>query len=89
MTLGIMALDMRKLRRLPKSLYIPIQMPQPLVQIRIPGPDVADIAFEMLHIHRIEAHNRCEQADVGFGDVVAGEEVWCCGVSKVLLEAVE
>ena len=72
MTLGIMLLDMFKLRRLlPKSGYVPIQMPEPLVQRRVSAPDVPDVAFEMLHVDGIEADDGRVEADVGFGDVGA------------------
>ena len=41
------------------------------MQSGIAGADVADVAFEMLHVDGIEADYCCVEADVGFGDVRA------------------
>lgn len=71
MALRVMLLDMLKLRRLPKRRNIPIQIPQPLVQCWVPTPDIADIAFEMLYIHRVKPHNGRIQANVSLGDLFA------------------
>lgn len=73
MTLGIMFLDMFKLRRFPKSRHIPIQMPQPFMQRRVTRSYIADVAFEMLDVDGIEADYCGVEADVGFGD--GGAEV--------------
>ena len=67
-TFRIMLLDMLKLGRAPERLDIPIQIPQPLVQRRVPGANVPDVALEMLHVHGVEADDGRVQADVGFGD---------------------
>ena len=71
MTLGIMLLDMLKLRRLPKSRHIPIKIPQPFVNRRIPTSYIFDITLEMLNVNWIKPYNCGVQADVGFGDVLA------------------
>ncbi len=71
MALGIMFLDMFKLRRLPKGRHVPVQLPQPLVQRRIPRPDVSDVALEMLHVDGVEADDGGVQAHVRLGDVFA------------------
>lgn len=73
MTLGIMFLDMLKLCRLSKRRFIPIQFPEPAMQRRVPGSDIADVAFEMLDVDGVEADDGCVEADVGFGD--GGAEV--------------
>ena len=78
MALRIMFLDMFELRRFPKRRHIPIQMPQPFMQCRVSGADVADVAFEMLHVDRVEADDGRVETDVGFGDV--GAEVVGGGV---------
>ena len=83
MTLRIMLLDMLELRRRPKRLDIPVQIPQPLVNSRIPAPDVADVTFKVLHIHRIEPDYRRIQADIRLGDVPA--EVVRSGVFREVL----
>ena len=67
----IMLFNMFKHRRPPKRLHIPIQMSQPLMQRRIPGSYLPNVAFEMLHVDGVEADYRCVETDVGFGDVWA------------------
>lgn len=71
MTPGVMPLDMLKLRRAPKRTLVPIQLPHPLVQRRVPGPNVANVALEMLHVHGVEADDGGVETDVCFGDVFA------------------
>ena len=71
MTPCIVLLDMFKLRRRPKRLNIPIQLPQPLVQRRKPAPNILDIAFEMLHVHHIKSHNRRVQPNIRFRNLLA------------------
>jgi len=88
MTLGIMLLDMLKLRRVPKCRHVPIQVPQPLVQIGVPAADIADVAFEMLDVDWVEADDGGVESDVGFGDggaVVVGRRV----VGEVGFSAIE
>ena len=63
-----MLLDVLKLRCLAKRRYIPIQHPQPFVQLRVAAPDVSDIALEVLDVDRVEADDGGVKADVGFGD---------------------
>ncbi len=75
MTLRIVLLYMFKLCRLPKRGYVPIELPQPIMQLRIPTPDVSDIALEVLDVDRVEAYDRGVEADVGFCDVGA-KVVW-------------
>ena len=69
MTLGVVFLYMLKLRRPTKRLFVPIQLPQPLVQSRVPGPDVADVALEMLHVYNVEADDGRVQSNVCLCDV--------------------
>lgn len=88
MTLSIMLLDMLKLRRLPKSWHIPIQMSHPFMQCGIAGANVSDITFEMLHIHGVEADDGGVEADVCFCDFVA-KVVWCCVLGEMGFGAIE
>lgn len=67
--------NMLKLRRLPKRHMIPIQPPHPLMQIRIPAPNISDVALEMLDVDGVEAHNGGVEADVCFGGVRGREQV--------------
>jgi len=87
MTLGIMLLDMLELRRLSKGRHLPIQLPQPLVQMGVPATDIADVTFEMLDVDGVEADDGGVESDVGFGDggavVVGGRVVGEVGFSAI------
>jgi len=79
-TLRIVALDVLKLRCILECGIVPVQMPQPLVNMGIATPDIAEIALEVLHIDRIEAHNGGVEADIGFSDGRRGKEIWGGGL---------
>lgn len=66
-----MSLNMREFCRLAKRRDIPIQIPQPLMQMRITAPDVPDIGLEMLHVDSIEANYGREEPYIRFGDVLS------------------
>lgn len=85
----VMPLDVIKLRRLLKRGMVPVQVAHPLVQARVAAADVANVALEVLHVHRVEARQRHVQPHVSLGDVLA-EEVGALGLrGEVLLCAVE
>ena len=65
MALRIMLLDVLKHRRPAEGRYIPIQLPDPPVQVRIPGADVADVALEVLDVDGIEADDGRVEPHVG------------------------
>lgn len=73
MTLRVVLPDVLKLRRLAERRDVPEQMAQPPVDGRVSRANVADVGLEMLHVDRVEAHDRGEEADVRFGD--GGAEV--------------
>ncbi len=75
MRLGIVLLDMLKVRRIPERGQIPVQPPYPAVNSGVSGADIPNIALEVLHVHGVKADDRREQADISLGDGVA-EEVW-------------
>lgn len=79
---------MLELGRLAKRGHGPVQIPQPFVQIRIPGPDILDVALEMLHVHGVEAHDGRVQPYIGLGDLVAEVE-GARGFCEVCLGAIE
>lgn len=81
-TLGIVLLDMLKLRGLAKGRHLPIQLPEPVMKGRIAASDVADVALEVLDVDRIEADNGRVEPDVGFGDVLA-KVVWAGVLGEV------
>ena len=68
MALRIMLLDVLKLRRLLESWDIPVQVPHPLVQVRVSRADIADVGLEMLNVYDVKADQGGEETDVGFGD---------------------
>lgn len=81
---------MLKVRRLlAKRVVLPVQIPHPPVQMRIPAADVPDVTFEMLHVDGVEAYDGREETDVGLGDGRRGEEVWRGRLCEGGLDAVE
>lgn len=64
MTLGVMILDVLKLSRVFECRHVPVQVAHPLVEVRISGANITNVALEMLHIHRIEANNRGVQTNI-------------------------
>ena len=62
---------MRKLSRLPESRDIPIQIPHPLMQIRVSRADIPDVGLEMLDVDGVEADYGRVESDVCFGYVGA------------------
>ena len=88
MALSVVLLDMFELRSLPKRWHIPVQVSQPFVQRWIARAYIADVAFEMLHINRIEADDSRIEADLSFSDVLA-EVVRACMGSQMLFSAVK
>lgn len=82
-------LNMLKLRGAPKRLVLPIQVAHPLVQVRIPGANVAQVALEVLDVDGIEADDCGVEADVGFGGVRGGEQVGGGGLGEGSFDAVE
>ena len=69
--LGVVFLDMLEHGRLPESGHVPVELPDPAVQIRISGADVADVALEVLHVDGIEANDGRVEPHVRFRDVGA------------------
>ena len=62
---------MSELRRPSKSLILPVTVPHPLVQGRVPAPDLPEIALEVLHVDGDEADDGRVQAHISFGGVGA------------------
>lgn len=48
-----MELDVVEVCRVLERRDVPVQIPHPLVNSRVAGPDVADVALEVLDIHRL------------------------------------
>ena len=88
MTLSIMPLNMRKLRRFPKRHILPIQVPQPLMDMRIPTTNIPNIRLEMLHVHHIKPHNRRKKSHIHLRDILA-EIIRAFGLRKMFLHAIE
>ena len=45
-----MPLDVDEVGRVLEGRVVPVQVSHPLVQVRVARADVADVAFEMLHV---------------------------------------
>jgi hypothetical protein len=63
----------------------PVESPEPIMQMRIVGPDHFEVTFERCVVCHVEANQRGVEANVGFGDVVAKEERLMIRLRKVLL----
>lgn len=66
-----MFLDMSKLGRILESRIIPVQIPDPSMNMRVPRTDIPQIGLEMLDIYHVEPHDRGEETDIYFCDGVA------------------
>ncbi len=55
---------MLKLCRVFERRHVPVQVPQPFVQRRIPRANIANIALEVLHVYRIESSNSRVQTHI-------------------------
>ena len=53
----IVPLDVLKLRRVSKRWDVPVEVPQPSVNVRVARADVTNVALEMLNVHRIKAND--------------------------------
>ena len=79
-----MFLDMFELRRVLERGNVPVQVSEPAMNGRIAAADVANVAFEVLHIDGIESHDGYIKTYVRFGDVGA-EVVWSSGCCRLEL----
>lgn len=73
MRLGIVLLNVLKVRRIPERWQIPVQPTHPAVNSWISRPDITNIALEMLHVDRVEPDDCREQPDISLGHRVAEE----------------
>lgn len=86
--LHVVTLDMLELGSSPKGWVPPIEGPQPFVDGRVAASDVANVAFEVLDIDRIETDQRDEETDVNFRQL--GPEIeWAAGGSEMMLDSIE
>ena len=88
MALSVMVLDMRKLRRILKSRDIPVQMSEPLMNVRVSRANIPDIRLEVLYIHHIEPHNRGEQPHICLCDILP-VIVWTFRLTQVFLYSIQ
>ena len=79
-----MLLDMFEMRRVLESGNVPVQVSEPAMNGRIAAADVADVAFEVLHIDAIESDYGHIKTYVRLGDVGA-EVVWSFGCCRLEL----
>lgn len=71
MTLRIVLLDVPEIRRVLILVVVPVQILEPVVQYRILPADHAEVAFEMLHVDRVEADQSCICPDVNFSHLLS------------------
>ena len=86
--LGVILLDVLKIRRLLKSLHIPVQVLEVIVQEWVVVSDGAKIALEVLHVDGVEPDQRRVGADIDFCQLGA-EDVGPAALGEELLELVE
>lgn len=91
MALSIVVLDVHKLRCVLEGRMVPIQISQPLVQVRISATNVSYVTLKVLHVYRIKADDGREEPDVCFCDVVAEVEgpTAICNVFLCSIESLE
>jgi len=80
----VVLLDMFELRRVLESGNVPVQVSEPAMNSRIAAADVADVAFEVLHIDGVESDYGHIETYVRLGDVVT-EVVWSFGCCRLEL----
>lgn len=88
MALGVVFLDVLKLGGFAERGDIPVQIPQPPVQVGVAGPDVLDVTLEVLDVDRVESDDGGVESDVGLRDAVAKVER-TVGPGKLGLGAVQ
>lgn len=52
--LGVVVLDVQKVARVLEGRHVPVEVAHPLVQVRVAGANVADVALEVLHVDGVE-----------------------------------
>ena len=65
MALGVVFLDVLKVRRLTELWHVPVEVAEPGMQSWVAASDVANVALEMLHVDRVEADDGRVQPEVG------------------------
>jgi len=88
MTLRIVAFDVCEFRRTAESLAVPVQIPQPLMDMWESASDIPYIRLEMLHIDGIKSHNRREQSNICFRNLVS-KIIWSWGGGEMGFDALE
>ena len=86
---GVVVLDVEEVGGVAEGGVVPVQVTHPLVDGRVAGADVADVALEVLDVDGVEADDGGEEADVGLGRVRGGEEEGCRGGGEGGFHAVE
>jgi len=70
----IVSLDVIEVRGVLECGVLPVQPLHPPADIRISMADIADIAFEVSDVDRIEANDSDPKPDVRFGQLIADKE---------------
>lgn len=75
MAFQIVPLDVIEISRRLERVVVPVQISQPLVNCWISATDISDVAFEVLHVYRIEPNNCNEESDIRLSQLFA-EIIW-------------
>jgi len=60
MTLRIVTFNVCELRGAPKSIIVPVKVPQPFMHMRVSTSDISYVGLEVLHINSIKSYYRGE-----------------------------
>ena len=71
MTFCVMMFDVIEVGSVVEGRVLPIEQSQPSMEMGISGPNVPNIAFEVLNVDGIEADDGREKPDVGLGHSIA------------------
>jgi len=88
MALSVMVLDVREFRSILKSRDIPIQISEPLMNVRISRANILDVRLEVLYINHIEPHNRGEQPHICLCDILP-VIVWTFRLTQVFFYSIQ
>lgn len=84
----IVLLNVLKLGSLLEGSYLPVEISQPFMYVRIPRANITDVALEMLNVDGIETNDGGIEAYIHFCEVFSKIELRCL-FSKMSFDVVE
>ena len=88
-TLRVVVFDVFELCRLMESRHVPIEVPEPSMDVGIATTDISNVAFEVLDIHRVEADDGRKEPHVSFGHILAPVEWSMFRLRQVFLDTIQ